>query len=104
TARLATAITLIPWITAFQVGWLSAWIARGLVSLTPYLVPMAGLTTASSISRTHDVTYTRATGRHRGDGSRPSGNTSNSSPRNRKVDGHSTDPTLSRIHGAGGRC
>ena len=71
-----------PLITAFQVGWLSAWIARGLVWLTPYMVPVAGSTTALSISRTHDVTYTRATGRQRGDGSRPSGNSSNTSPRN----------------------
>jgi hypothetical protein len=62
---------------------------------------VAGANVLLRITRPQEMASTTATGRQRGDGNRPSGNSSNSRHKNRKLDGHNIPPAQPAIRAAG---
>jgi hypothetical protein len=73
----------------------------GLVVVRPCRVILPGVNAMLRMSPVQELVSAKATGRQRGDGSRPSGNSSDSRPKNRTPDGHNTQAIQPTIRAAG---
>src|SRR4029453_6687408 len=73
----------------------------GLVVVRPCRVILPGVNAMLRMSPVQEMASAKATGRQRGDGSRPSGNSSNSGDKNRTAEGHNPQAIQPTIRAAG---